>query len=62
MEAVARLGLHVAFEPSKCHPRDWANPGRCRVQMVEEGTGRVVRNGGGVEGSKFLSLSFGYGF
>lgn len=54
VEAVARLGLHVAFEPAKCHPKDWANPGRCRVQIVDEGVGRAVKNMGGVEGSESL--------
>ncbi|TQS34584.1 hypothetical protein Golomagni_05025 [Golovinomyces magnicellulatus] len=27
------LGLETVFEPTKCHPRDWANPGRVRVNL-----------------------------
>ncbi|KAI8099361.1 signal recognition particle, SRP19 subunit [Halteromyces radiatus] len=30
--AVQQLGLTVVYE-GKCHPRDWANPGRVRVQL-----------------------------
>jgi len=36
-EAVAKLGMNVVFEPTKTHPKDWANPGRCRVLIKEEG-------------------------
>ena len=34
------VGLQIVFEPSKTHPKDWANPGRVRV-LVKEG-GRCV--------------------
>jgi signal recognition particle subunit SRP19 len=30
------VGLQIVFEPSKCHPKDWANPGRVKV-LVKEG-------------------------
>ncbi|KAF2396037.1 signal recognition particle, SRP19 subunit [Trichodelitschia bisporula] len=36
VDAVAALGLNVVFEPGKTHPKDWANPGRVRVQLVLE--------------------------
>ncbi|KAK1814671.1 signal recognition particle subunit [Friedmanniomyces endolithicus] len=29
--------LKIVFEPDKGHPRDWANPGRVRVLIKEEG-------------------------
>lgn len=29
--------LQIVFEPSKCHPKDWANPGRVRVLVKKEG-------------------------
>lgn len=34
-----RLGvpLQIVFEPGKCHPKDWANPGRVRVLVKKEG-------------------------
>ena len=35
-----QIGLNIVFEPHKCHPKDWANPGRVRV-VVKEG-GRAV--------------------
>lgn len=28
-----QLGLETSFEPNKCHPRDWANPGRVKVKL-----------------------------
>lgn len=31
-----RIPFKIAFEPSKCHPKDWADPGRIRV-LVKEG-------------------------
>ncbi|KAK0280385.1 signal recognition particle subunit [Friedmanniomyces endolithicus] len=31
------LPLKIVFEPDKGHPRDWANPGRVRVLVKEEG-------------------------
>jgi signal recognition particle subunit SRP19 len=42
LEAVARLGLNVVFEPQKIHPKDWANPGRVRVELKDE-NGRIKR-------------------
>lgn len=35
-------GLETVFEPSKCHPKDWANPGRVRVLLKKDG---VPQNG-----------------
>ncbi|KLO16109.1 signal recognition particle, SRP19 subunit [Schizopora paradoxa] len=40
-DASARLGLGTLHEVSKCHPRDWANPGRVRVQWKKENGGFV---------------------
>jgi len=31
--ACSQLGFQVLFEPGKCHPRDWANPGRVKVKL-----------------------------
>ncbi|KAL4786343.1 hypothetical protein BJX76DRAFT_346335 [Aspergillus varians] len=36
VDAVQMLGLRVGFEPEKLHPKDWANPGRVRVQLKNE--------------------------
>jgi signal recognition particle subunit SRP19 len=29
--------LQIVFEPSKCHPKDWANPGRVKVLVKKDG-------------------------
>lgn len=31
------VALQIVFEPSKCHPKDWANPGRVRVLVKKDG-------------------------
>lgn len=31
------VGGRVVFEPAKTHPKDWANPGRVRVLVKEDG-------------------------
>lgn len=36
-DAVYALGLQLAFEAGKTHPRDWANPGRVRVLLKQSG-------------------------
>ncbi|PGH03181.1 signal recognition particle subunit SRP19 [Blastomyces parvus] len=37
LDAVQVLGLRVGIlEPEKLHPKDWANPGRVRVQLKTE--------------------------
>ncbi|CZR65980.1 related to signal recognition particle protein Sec65 [Phialocephala subalpina] len=33
VNACGRLRLETLFEPAKCHPRDWANPGRVKVKL-----------------------------
>lgn len=45
-QAVAQLGTagQVVFEPGKVHPKDWANPGRVRVLIKENG--KPVGRGG----------------
>jgi signal recognition particle subunit SRP19 len=30
-------GMEVVFEPTKTHPKDWANPGRVRVRIKQDG-------------------------
>ena len=37
VDAVQLLGLNVVFEPGKLHPKDWANPGRVRTLIKEDG-------------------------
>jgi signal recognition particle subunit SRP19 len=37
VDATQQLGLRVVFEPGKMHPKDWANPGRVRVLIKNEG-------------------------
>ena len=37
VDAVQLLGLNIVFEVSKLHPKDWANPGRVRVLLKEDG-------------------------
>lgn len=41
VDAVQMLGLKAGLEPEKLHPKDWANPGRVRVQLKDE-NGRIL--------------------
>ena len=45
-DAVWSLNLQPVLEPDKTHPRDWANPGRVRVLIKEDGktVSRGVKN------------------
>ena len=43
VDAVQLLGLKTVFEPGKMHPKDWANPGRVRVLVKEDGKPRNPR-------------------
>lgn len=49
VEALAEIGeekkvaLQVVFEPAKCHPKDWANPGRVRVLVKEDGKAKSAK-------------------
>ncbi|OWZ62676.1 hypothetical protein AYX14_04029 [Cryptococcus neoformans] len=36
-EACKSLGLPSVLEPDRCHPADWENPGRVKVQFVKDG-------------------------
>jgi signal recognition particle subunit SRP19 len=40
--------LPIAFEPDKLHPKDWANPGRVRIQLLSASTKKplhpVIKN------------------
>ena len=38
--ATAGTTLRIAFEPDKLHPKDWANPGRVRIQLRDQTTGQ----------------------
>ncbi|KAF2461936.1 signal recognition particle protein [Lineolata rhizophorae] len=44
VDAVHSLGLNFTFEPTKRHPKDWANPGRVRVLLKDENGAKVARN------------------
>jgi len=46
------FALQIVFEPSKCHPKDWANPGRVRVEVKRGGEGVT----GGIKNSKWFPL------
>lgn len=35
-KSVAQLGLPYSHEPAKSHPRDWENPGRVKVKVLDE--------------------------
>ena len=43
VDACQQLGLDTVFEPGKMHPKDWANPGRVRVDIKGNrgGAGRI---------------------
>ena len=43
VNACARLGLDTLFEPSKIHPKDWANPGRVKVKL-KGGANKGIKN------------------
>ncbi|GAA6061329.1 hypothetical protein JCM10212_003219 [Sporobolomyces blumeae] len=36
-KACRMLGYETVFEPSKTHPKDWANPGRVRIPLKRDG-------------------------
>ena len=52
------FALQIVFEPSKCHPKDWANPGRVRVQVKKGGEGVT----GGIKNSEFCFFAFSRDF
>lgn len=41
--ACGRLRLETLFEPSKLHPKDWANPGRVKVRL-KGGNNKSIKN------------------
>lgn len=43
VDAVQGLGYETVFEPAKTHPKDWANPGRVKVDLNGR-AGGVVKN------------------
>ncbi|CAK7202320.1 signal recognition particle subunit [Sporothrix eucalyptigena] len=38
VDACAALQLRTVFEPTKTHPKDWANPGRVKVDLKDSTT------------------------
>ncbi|CAK7263869.1 signal recognition particle subunit [Sporothrix epigloea] len=38
VDACAQLQLRTVFEPTKTHPKDWANPGRVKVDLKQSTT------------------------
>jgi signal recognition particle subunit SRP19 len=42
VDACGRLRLETLFEPAKCHPKDWGNPGRVKVKV--KGKEALVKN------------------
>jgi signal recognition particle subunit SEC65 len=53
VDAVQMLGLNAGLEPEKLHPKDWANPGRVRVQLKNE-NGQLVNSK--IKNSTWLDL------
>ena len=45
VSACAALRLQTLFEPTRMHPKDWANPGRVKVQLPQS-EGGAPRAGG----------------
>ncbi len=41
VNACARLRLETLFEPSKIHPKDWANPGRVKIKLKGGGNSSI---------------------
>ena len=43
INACSRLRLETLFEPAKCHPKDWANPGRVKIKL-KGGANSSIKN------------------
>ncbi len=43
VNACGSLRLETLFEPAKCHPKDWANPGRVKVKL-KGGQNPTIKN------------------
>ncbi|KAM0789345.1 hypothetical protein ACM66B_000177 [Microbotryomycetes sp. NB124-2] len=45
-QACGMLGIEAVLEPMKSHPKDWANPGRVKVQLKKDGqpTSQAIPN------------------
>jgi signal recognition particle subunit SEC65 len=56
VNACARLRLETLFEPSKLHPKDWANPGRVKIKL-KGGANKSIKNSE-YSLSSLLRLSF----
>jgi signal recognition particle subunit SRP19 len=44
MEACKEIGVRTVFETSKTHPKDWANPGRIRVELKGGAPRKPIKN------------------
>ena len=58
VDAVQLLGLKTVFEPGKMHPKDWANPGRVRVLVKEDGKARNSRVKNSMSPLPYVSLRY----
>jgi signal recognition particle subunit SRP19 len=47
------VALQIVFEPSKCHPKDWANPGRVKILLKKDGKPFTAK----IANSEFLNPS-----
>lgn len=47
-DAVASLGVKVAFDPTKTHPKDWGNPGRVKCNLEAQSMVKNSTWAGGV--------------
>lgn len=54
-DAVASLGLRCVFDPGKTHPRDWANPGRVKVE-TRSADGTWIARARGVNNKRHLMV------
>ncbi|KAK7746664.1 signal recognition particle subunit [Cytospora paraplurivora] len=51
VNACRDLRLQTVFEPDKMHPKDWANPGRVRVQLKSNNNNNNNKTSGGGSGA-----------
>ena len=51
ISGLVHVALQIVFEPSKCHPKDWANPGRVKILIKKDGKPVTAK----IANSEFLS-------
>lgn len=54
-DAIASLGLRCVFDPGKTHPKDWANPGRVKVE-TRNAEGEWIAAARGVNNKRHLMV------